>query len=86
VTNLYGRTISRNAPVSCFALNRTSEGNVLDLSVGTNYVYELQYVPEVTRTNWIGLTNFFLQTNVFRFVDSGATNDPQRFYRAVVQP
>ncbi len=86
VTNLYGRTISSNTPVSCFTLNRTPQGNVLDLNVGTNYVYELQYLTDVTSTNWIGLTNFFLQTNVFRFVDTDATNDPQRFYRAVVQP
>ena len=86
VTNLYGRTTSRNAPVSCFALNRTPQGNMLDLSVGTNYLYELQSLPDVASTNWIGLTNFFLRTNVFRFVDTGATNAPQRFYRAVVQP
>jgi hypothetical protein len=88
VTNLYGVTISRGAPVTCFRLERTSQGNVLDLNGATNTAYELQYIPDVISTNWIGLTNFVMpsKTNVFRFVDTEATNASHRFYRAVVMP
>jgi hypothetical protein len=58
------------------------------LNGATNTVYELQYIPDVVSTNWIGLTNFVMpsKTSVFRFVDTEATNASQRFYRAVAIP
>jgi hypothetical protein len=35
---------------------------VLDLNGGNNHVCELQCIPDVTSTNWVGLTSYLMRT------------------------
>lgn len=43
--------------------------------------YKIQYTNHLSGSGWITLTNIFLPTSPFLFLDLTATNDPQRFYR-----
>jgi len=87
-SNPHGMTLSRRAPLSFFALSQGEDGLGLDLTgvIGTDYVYELQYVTEAGRNDWQTLTNLTLPTNPYRFVDPTASSDQQRYYRAVLLP
>jgi len=48
--------------------------------------YRIEYADRLSPTNWLSLTNLFLPTSPFLFVDTTSTNSPQRFYRAVNMP
>jgi hypothetical protein len=44
-------------------------------------MHQVEYVTNLTSTNWTTLFNLALPTNPYTFTDYGSTNDPQRFYR-----
>jgi len=46
-------------------------------------VYRIEYRTNLSATNWTGLVELVLSASPFTFVDSGWTNSPTRFYRAV---
>jgi len=46
----------------------------------------IDYADHLTPTNWIALTNVFLPSSPFLFIDTTSPNSAQRFYRAVGLP
>ena len=49
--------------------------------------YRIEYSEHLTPTNnWLGLTNLFLPSSPFLFIDVASTNSAQRFYRVVSLP
>jgi hypothetical protein len=48
--------------------------------------YRIEYADYLTPTNWVGLTNLFLPSSPFLFIDTTSPNSPTRFYRAVSVP
>ena len=47
---------------------------------------QIQYVNDVSNTNWITLTNLVLPSNPYIFIDYGSPGQPRRFYRDVLSP
>jgi hypothetical protein len=88
ITNAFGGTMSRSAPLSVFTISRGPDGIGLDLYglVGPDYVYVLQYVTTPGATNWTTLTNLSLPYSPYRFVDPEVNTTTERYYRAVLLP
>jgi hypothetical protein len=91
VSNPHGQKLSRPAVLSLFAYERTQ--NNLDLKLaglsaatsGSNYVYEIQYKPDLAITEWAVFTNLVLPESTVTFQTWTVTNGPQGFFRAVLR-
>jgi hypothetical protein len=58
----------------------------ITITGSTNQTYSIQYVTNVSSTNWTTLaSNIVLQGNSFLYPDTNAVNQPGRFYRVLVQ-
>lgn len=88
ITNVFGSTVSRYAPLSVFTISRGPDGVGLDLYgiAQQEYVYVLQYVTTPGATNWTTLTNLSLPYSPYRFVDPEVSSTTERYYRAVLLP
>jgi len=47
---------------------------------------QIQYSTNLSRTNWVVLTNLLVAQSPYGFVDAGAPPAPQRFYRVAALP
>lgn len=54
------------------------------LSGTTGATYRVEYASSLPATNWLALTNLFLAVSPHIIFDASATNQTNRFYRAVV--
>jgi hypothetical protein len=63
---------------------RNNSGFAFNLTLQTNLSYHILASTNLSISNsWVSLTNFTATTSPVPFIDSGATNLPLRFYRAV---
>jgi len=89
VTGVAGTVTSAVASVSLFGLELASSwtGSVpfltLDGAEGTRY--RLEFLEDLSQTNWILLSPVVMENNWFFYVDEPVTNHSKRFYRAVPQ-
>jgi len=89
VSNSAGSVLSDKAMVTLLpASPRLSPEWVTDMPVLTldgaaGITYRIESSTNLNSSNWTSLVELLLQTNSFRFIYSGATNSPMRFYRAV---
>jgi hypothetical protein len=51
----------------------------------TNQNYSVQYITNISSTNWTTLTTLLLTTNCVLYCDTNALGETQRFYRVVAQ-
>jgi hypothetical protein len=77
--------VSVAAP-SLQSLAKASTTMQFSLNTMAGLVYQVQYVTNLSQTNWINLGQPFTATSSpTTFTDAGAT-DPQRFYRVALSP
>jgi len=53
------------------------------LEAQAGLTYRIEYKADLSTTNWTHLVDLSLHSSPFTFIDSGATNSPVRFYRAL---
>ena len=90
VTSPYGSVTSDPSIVSITGLPAslaidTYVGIAVTGTVGSKY--RIEYTLDLKLTNsWIILTNIVLPTSPFLWIDTGSTNSPKRYYRALSAP
>ncbi len=89
VSNSAGSVLSDKATVTVVAdaprltLERAGALPVLSLDGLVGFTYRIEYSTNLSATNWTSLVELSLRTSPFTFNDSGWSNSPARFYRAV---
>ena len=89
VTNSAGSVLSDKATVRVVdgppRLSLRQEGGlpVLTLDAAVGLTCRIEHNADLSTTNWTHLVNLSLHSSPFTFIDSGATNSPARFYRAL---
>ena len=73
-----------SAPEFVGPVSLTPAGFAATISVTTGQAYQIQAATNLAPpTYWTNLTGFTATASVFSFVDPGATNYPNRFYRVI---
>ncbi|MBU6399477.1 MAG: DUF11 domain-containing protein, partial [Verrucomicrobia bacterium] len=81
VSNPAGTLLS--APASLTVMNLSLyAGITIDGIVGRNY--EIDYVTNLSNTNWTTLTTFTLQNSPYLYIDTQSPTNTHRFYRAIL--
>ena len=89
VSNSAGQVLSDKATVTVvdaaprLSLRQEAGLPVLTLYDSVGLTYRIEYNTKLGTTNWARLVDLSLHSNPFTFIDSGATDSPARFYRAV---
>ena len=89
ISNSAGSVLSDKATVTVVAdaprltLERAGALPVLSLDGLVGFTYRIEYSTNLSATNWTSLVELSLRTSPFTFNDSGWSNSPARFYRAV---
>jgi hypothetical protein len=87
VSSSLGSVTSSVASVAIFGLEMASSGEtpvpLLTLDAAPASIFDLQFSPDISRTNWFLLSTVQVQVQQLHYVDLPLTNNPARFYRAV---
>ena len=89
VTNSAGSVLSNEATVRVLdaaprlSLRQGAGLPMLTLDASVGLPYRIEYKADLGTTNWSRLVDLSLHSSPFSFIDSGATDSPVRFYRAV---
>lgn len=83
VGNVAGTAVSSCAQLSVVGINMYAGLNIYG-SVGANY--RIEFVNNLSSTNWQTLTNITLPASPYLQIDTDSPNNVQRFYRAILLP
>jgi len=83
VSNGVGSVTSSNAVLTVLGLQLYA---VVTLGGPVGSTYSIQYVTDITDTNWITLTNVTLPVSPYFHIDFGSPGAVRRFYRAILLP
>ncbi|MGO8696183.1 MAG: LamG domain-containing protein [Limisphaerales bacterium] len=85
---IYNRVLSSNEVSELYQSFTTGIIAVPTITIAglTNQTYSIQYVNDVSSTNWTTLvSNIVLQASPYVYPDTNAIGQPERFYRVVAQ-
>ena len=91
ISNSAGSVLSDKATVTVvataprLALQLPTGLPMLTLEGPVGTTYRIEYSTNLSATNWTSLVELSLSATPFTFSDSGWTNSPARFYRAVLR-
>ncbi len=90
IANSAGSVLSDRALVTVVAvaprltLTRVAGLSSLSLDGPAGFTYRIEFSTDLSANNWVNLLGLSLYASPVTFIDSGASNTPARFYRAVV--